>query len=584
MSTRTTSAPRARRLQAERRHALRVGAQGGVGGAGGLLINGFLALALGALLAQAIACDPGPHAAPTDDMLDSAASARPLLPSATPTSAKLPTPTGTPVMHAFGPPPFSFAPSPFEEYIYFTPTIVRASLLYGEPGIDTVPSSQGVAPIYKAVHLFRFNVIEYLRGEGPREITVRHQSNESFVSEEEAWGIAKRSFEVRNAAWDDREAVLFLVGQSATGAAGASSQQTQLFQFPDWAWEEFQYTIDTLNKVWLPSAQAPGVSGQSGDTGPRSYLTGYGGDRAGGAAGSGGTSSSISLAELRAQITAADADLLAGREGYEECLYRKFARQQDLQAEAITGNVFQPHEVQVSIESNAAWWTEVNRLDFERYEVSNGYNRFWLEGADKDFFFAEIEDEDKDFRNGFAEIVATTRPLPARVYRASIYGQHALFIPCDYDPRSYNILIVTVTAPEGTIHEAFFDPVTIGAAIGADGANGALKPAAFTVNGTSTSLQSLKWHSSGIITLTLRPGASISGLALDFIALDGTVALTLPASAAKTDTAAGTVTWSSAAAPWRSGDQLMLRIRNASAAPTAPTPTAAAPGQGSAPS
>ena len=135
------------------------------------------------------------------------------------------------------------------------------------------------------------------------------------------------------------------------------------------------------------------------------------------------------------------------------------------------------------------------------------------------------------------------------------------------------------------IHEAFFDPVDIGSAIGADGANGALEPSAFTVNGTSTAFQSLKWHSSGIITLTLSPNASLSGLALDFIALDGSVALTLPASAAKTDTAAGTVTWSSAAAPWRAGDQLMLRIRNAAATtPTAPTPTAAAPGQGSAPS
>ena len=335
MSTRPTSASYARTIRAKPRHALRVGAMGGVGGAVGLLINGFLALALGALLAQAIACDPGPHAAPTDDMLDSAASARPMLPSATPTSAKLPTPTVMPRMHTHGPPPFSFAPVPLEQRIYFAPTIVRASLLNGEPTVESVPIGQGVAPIYKAAHIFRFSVVEYLRGDGPSEVTVRAQSNDSFVSEEEAWEIAKRSFEGRNASWDDREAVLFLVGQSDAGVAGASGQQTQLFQFPDWAWGEFQYTIDTLNKVWLPSAQAPGVSGQSGDGGSRSYLTGYGVDRAGGAAGSGGTSSSISLAELRAQITAANADLLAGREGYEECLYRKFAREQDLQAEAM---------------------------------------------------------------------------------------------------------------------------------------------------------------------------------------------------------------------------------------------------------
>ena len=240
MSARPTSAPRPRTPRAGRRRAGRVGAGGGVAGGGRprmpRIINGFLALALGALLAQAIACDPGPVAAPTDaapgsaasapsplssESPDSAASGHAPLPSATPISAKLPTPTGTPVMHAYGPPPFSFAPSPFEEYIYFTPIIVRASLLYGEPGVETVSSGLGVAPTYKATHIFQFNVIEYLRGEGPREITVRHQSNESFVSEEEAWGIAKRSFERRNASWDNREAVLFLVGGSAAGVGGA---------------------------------------------------------------------------------------------------------------------------------------------------------------------------------------------------------------------------------------------------------------------------------------------------------------------------------------------------------------------------
>ena len=76
------------------------------------------------------------------------------------------------------------------------------------------------------------------------------------------------------------------------------------------------------------------------------------------------------------------------------------------------------------------------------------------------------------------------------------------------------------------MHEAFFDPVSIGSGVGADASNGVLALTAFTVGSTNTSLQSLKWES-GSATLTLSALASLSGHTLDFIALDGTVALTL---------------------------------------------------------
>ena len=40
-------------------------------------------------------------------------------------------------------------------------------------------------------------------------------------------------------------------------------------------------------------------------------------------------------------------------------------------------------------------------------------------------------------------------------------------------------VLVTVTAPAGTVHEAFFDPVVIGSGVGADASNGVLEPKAF---------------------------------------------------------------------------------------------------------
>ena len=117
---------------------------------------------------------------------------------------------------------------------------------------------------------------------------------------------------------------------------------------------------------------------------------------------------------------------------------------------------------------------------------------------------------------------------------------------------------VTVTAPASTLHETFFDPVAIGTAVGADGTNGVLKPTDFTVGGVSTALQSLKWES-GTLTLELNPAAALSGHALDFIALEGSVALSLDGGAATAS--GGTLTWSVPDQPWQAGDLLMLRIR-----------------------
>ena len=92
----------------------------------------------------------------------------------------------------------------------------------------------------------------------------------------------------------------------------------------------------------------------------------------------------------------------------------------------------------------------------------------------------------------------------------------------------YSVWEVTVTAPAtGTLHEAFFDPVTVGTAVKADGSNGVLKPTSFTVGGTATEITSLEWSNNQVV-LTLNPHVSLSGHVLDFIALDGSVLFPSP--------------------------------------------------------
>ena len=53
-------------------------------------------------------------------------------------------------------------------------------------------------------------------------------------------------------------------------------------------------------------------------------------------------------------------------------------------------------------------------------------------------------------------------------------------------------------APDGVVHEAFFDPVAVGTAVGADAVNGVLQPKSFTVGGSSVALSSLKWQGSAV--------------------------------------------------------------------------------------
>ena len=80
---------------------------------------------------------------------------------------------------------------------------------------------------------------------------------------------------------------------------------------------------------------------------------------------------------------------------------------------------------------------------------------------------------------------------------------------------------VTVNAPEGTVHEAFFDPITDGTAVAADSANGVLKPASFTdATGATAAIQRIAWEA-GAVTLKLTSHTGIADHVVDFVAWTG---------------------------------------------------------------
>ena len=93
-----------------------------------------------------------------------------------------------------------------------------------------------------------------------------------------------------------------------------------------------------------------------------------------------------------------------------------------------------------------------------------------------------------------------------------------------------------------------------------------LKPAAFTdANGASATLERIAWEpdvgGSGTVKLQVNPPTGLTDQEVNFIALDGSVSLSLQVANATVDAANRTLSWAVASQPWQSGDQLMLRIR-----------------------
>ncbi len=455
-------------------------------------------------------------------------------------------------------PTWDVAPS-LEEQIFSaldstSMVVVRATFVSLTPKVETV---SGTPTLYRPIHEIKFTVQEYLEGSGPNEIVVVVRNDFNYGEEELALGHAKYTASNRNSTWDNRPAVLFVeLSQPSAGSAGAvgsSSTRTAEFMMSNTRESSWNYTIDTLSRAWLPAQGSGG--GAVGQSDPE-FITN----------GAKSPPPTITLAALKAKIAALKSELTtgAGTPGFKDCVRGRILHERIARAHGLG-----PLQLAKTLASGLPSGTAVYR--YSESFIESQYNLWWLRGTDAGLFEAVIIDDDQHSWNGYDAGLSTARPLPRGSYRVDYLLQDYADVPCNFK-QTYDYLAwtVTVTAPAGAVHEALFDPVAIGSAVGADASNGVLKPKAFTFDDVSTELQSLKWES-GSATLTLSTPASLSGHTLDFITLDGTVIHSLDWSAATVS--GNTLTWSVAAQPWQAGDKLMLRIRQGSPAPT-PTPIA----------
>ena len=447
-----------------------------------------------------------------------------------------------------------------EEVILGSDTIARVELL----GVSTSTAAYHVWWLsgWSGNLEFRFRVLEYLKGSGPTEI-VAVAANGPYKTEADARKYMSYTVAWHDTRWDDREAIVFL---SSTSDIVPDLGSRYFLGDMSLGGENAYLVSSRHSKKWLPEATQPGGSGRSDtSSGDKLFLLdapapeGGSGRRSSGSA----TGPTIRLSAMKTLI--ADLDTQAGAGGtdeYRECVRLAYVMERWTHEIDVQGN--HPSLQHHSLSSGLPAGTLFHEFENGSGLPPDNVGRTWAEGDAKDLVKFEASDLTPHTslstlygpkqRLYFTQRVLTARPLPAGVYRFYLNTLAAWRVVCnlisDVERNRFEHQL-TVTTPPGSrvVHEAFFDPVAIGTAVGAVGSDGVLSP--------STAVVGLKWES-GTVTMEIDPSTTVKGHAVDLVALDGSVTTTLAFDDATHS--GGTLTWSVATQPWSDGDLLMLRI------------------------
>ena len=426
---------------------------------------------------------------------------------------------------------------------------------------------------YFATMKFDLAVSEYLSGAGDDKITAIWVGDD-FDNRQEAEDALPDIRARRDTQWDNREAVFFLQ-DVPLDLLPTLQGDNRYFLASGFSYEDNYSLSSKYSKLWLPSTEiASGATGQSGTVGDGQEFLLAMPTAPVGATGASGASApagpTITLGDLKQLTAAVNAELDAGDGSaeYKDCvrLKHRYAREDRyLIAEGKGRRVFRMYPTH-EFDSAQPAGTTIYEDQVAGAESSEKRSKLWFDGRDADLFNVVTGDL-VPVRSAFTftQTVVSARPIPAGEYRANNNFLRFPFIPCNH-VFTYE-MTMTVTAPEGTVHEAFFDPVVIGAAVGADGSRGVLKPASFAIEGVGTTdIKRIRWESARI-EMQIDPPGRPTGHHIDFIALDGTVVLRLDFDDAVDVVEEGrtrALTWGVCERPWNDGDLLMLRISESS--------------------
>ena len=401
---------------------------------------------------------------------------------------------------------------------------------------------------------FTFDALEYLRGSGDDTLVARAygyigDGSWRFPTLVEAEEIARTEMmDFRDKRWDDREAIVFLRSPLRSGEPYDLGTIGS-----NWHKEEgrvlfYKVTVaDDFYQAWLPDASVPGASGgeqrfllEDPESAPSSVAT-------------------ISISSLKSRI-AEIGGTVAGYEGGADeirgCLTAKSSQERRIASEKEAGTF--GYVFRYDVESGAAAGAPVYKsreirglfpdagLPFhEGYdgEDASSYGGGWFSGSANELFSAlQVHHTTTEGVYIAGPSLHTKRPLPSGEYRTYYNFRYALGPDCGYYSHGSEEefeLVITVTAPAGTLAESFFDPYADGAA----------------VTGTTT-VGTIGWRAGRVeAVLTV----DVSDHVLDFIGLDGMTILSLAVDDATE--ASGTLSWAVPTQPWSVGEKLLLRIR-----------------------
>ena len=430
--------------------------------------------------------------------------------------------------------------------------------------------------------ILNFRALQYLKGTGPQQFSVSAET------------------EGRPTRWDNQDAVLFLMNESGDSADfafadttvinyGLDTRKTYTGDLPE------GYMADTRNPVWLPVEP----SGGSGSSFARSPGTGSTGDVIT-EYDSDGQPETISQADLLDAIewvsgtTSADSRALTSEAVTRSASSQSEEFTQEQVLDCVSLSLWQlrdirdyeeyfgryPYEQRSEFELSSSLGKGVEIIGTDsthdwgvNLPGNQRYDTYKLTGRDAILFLQLIEDDDNNSRNGYSQKVVNSRPLPAGEYRVSQWFYPYMHKPCGY-PLSFKPWRTTVTsvAPPGTVHEALFDPATttagVGYLAGSATTTGALDAATFSVaDGTSATIERIVYASS-TVELRVTPAGALTGHDLEFIDVDGAIALTLDPDNAG---ASSTLAFAVDVAPWAAGDKMMLRVKRAAPRPALET-------------
>ena len=479
-------------------------------------------------------------------------------PVPTPTAEPEPTPVPVPTIEIVKEVPLEDTGlASLEENIVWADVIARVQLSSVESAVEQRVSG---ASYYAPALVFTFDVLEYLKGTGGTQVkAVAYAFDKMFslTTEEAARPFLPDLLADRDTRWDRREAVVFMAKTSMLPST-LNEANRYLMGATHYIGGDAYTVASKSYRSWLPDADPSPTGGAKRQSSEQSFLLAdpdatsptrkFAGPVVVG--------DTITLTALKSLIGTIAAEIAAGdgSDAYRQCVLTKYR----LSRAAQEGRLQQDNHV-VSMPSGAPSGYVLHSYGYGWGTPPDNYGRHWTSGADQDLFSVNASNPRTNTPDSILYDIDTValRPLTAGAYRFTTHELPGTRMLCelisDAERLKGDDFTVKVVPPDGTALEALFDPAAV-----QDSVTAASTSRLYIGSGSpvSTAIGAIRW-AVGRLSLNLAPARSFAGLHLDFIAQDGTLALTV---AVTTPPRLATRSHGRSRSCWGAGDKMMVRL------------------------